>query len=513
MSIASRSSSASDRRILAGPDARSLTGARSSLTRTVSLWGVVAGLALAALATTAAAAASAPLPWRVGGRVAFTVDAAGFPDSAGYVTDVYVRVPASTITLLENDPQGTSQLKLSAELRSSYGAHRQTAEQLIIIAPGDTSGGFGKVVVLRFPTRPGTQKLKVRLEDVLSHKTGIVNAMRSARESGEVSGEFELVRAVKGLDLSDAEFGWESREGEFMTPFERAGRVIVPNPERLYGLLDTDLPVVFSARSADATRGWHARARILDARGQEVASQDTAVGARAQADVAFRFDVSRLPAGGYDLETRAWQEGDATPLQRTARFSVAWRPESWRRSSSEMADLAHFLFDPDDEEHFAAMAPGEQERWLEDFWRKRDPSPETGINEARDAFLKRVDIANERFTRAGIGRGMFSDMGRVYIRYGEPSEELKQVMPAGDETLLQELQELAFDEDRDLGDIQQKGPGGDIRPYEVWVYEGDIPLPLDLDPREPRVERHKKLVFLFVDDRGLGDYRLRYSNE
>jgi len=100
----------------------------------------------------------------------------------------------------------------------------------------------------------------------------------------------------------------------------------------------------------------------------------------------------------------------------------------------------------------------------------------------------------------------------VFIRYGEPSEVLKQVIPAGDNTLSQALSDLAQNEDRPVGDVHQKGPGGDMRPFEVWIYEGDIAPPVDADPREHRAHR-KRLVFLFVDEQGLGQYRLRYSTE
>ena len=104
-------------------------------------------------------------------------------------------------------------------------------------------------------------------------------------------------------------------------------------------------------------------------------------------------------------------------------------------------------------------------------------------------------------------------MGRVYVRYGEPNEVLKQVVPAGDNTLLAVIKELMDTEERPLGEVHQKGPGGDIRPYEVWIYEGEIPVPPDADPKVERNARHRKLVFLFVDEQGTGDYRLRYSTE
>ena len=161
------------------------------------------------------------------------------------------------------------------------------------------------------------------------------------------------------------------------------------------------------------------------------------------------------------------------------------------------------------------MQPGEQERVVTDYWRRRDPTPDTGVNEARETFLKRIDFANRTYGRYGLGKGMFSDMGRVFIRYGEPSEVLKQVIPTQDNTLAEMIRQIAATNTRAMGDVHDKMIGADMRPFEVWIYEGDIPLPVDADPstmNQPRM-RNRRLVFLFVDEQWVGDYRLRYSTE
>src|SRR6185503_8674572 len=107
------------------------------------------------------------------------------------------------------------------------------------------------------------------------------------------------------------------------------------------------------------------------------------------------------------------------------------------------------------EEAFARLQPGEQEAVMEDFWRSRDPDPDTPRNEARDEFLQRVAIANQRYSRPEF-EGVLSDMGRVFARYGEPSEILRQVVPAGDNTLLEAIRELSLTEDRPIGEVHQK---------------------------------------------------------
>jgi GWxTD domain-containing protein len=227
----------------------------------------------------------------------------------------------------------------------------------------------------------------------------------------------------------------------------------------------------------------------------------------------FDFDVSSAPSGGYDLEVRVRQEGDSVTSVRRAHWSAAWSREAWLRNPRDVEDEVHFLLNEDQEEAFAQLDPGEQERYMDEYWSVRDPSPGSAVNEARDDYHRRLNFANRNFGRGNFVRGMFTDMGRTYVRYGEPNEVLHQVVPTGDNTLAEVLRELQLSEDRPIGDVAMKGPGGDQRPFEVWIYEGHIPLPPDADPKVEHPILKRRLLFLFVDDQGIGDYRLRYSNE
>ena len=461
------------------------------------------------------------LPWRVPGRVGFTVDAAAFPDTAGLALEVYVRVPPQTLAHLVRNETGSGKLRLTMRLTSRYGARPQERTQEIPVSPADTVPGFGKVVIVRFVARSGTSRLRVRLEDMQAKKRGLFYAGRKAltgresMESASVEGELEVPTPQAGRDLSGLEFLWTRGPAGGGTAFRRGDHQVLPNPERLFGLLANDLRVEFAARGlAGDERPWHWHARILDAQGAVAAEQDSTSAASRDLSGSVTIDVSTLPAGGYDLEVKAWQEGDAGALMRTAHFSVAWLASSWMLDPSEVDDAVHFLLTSEEENRFAKLHIGERERFLEDFWRRRDPTPDTAENEARTAFLTRIAYANRNFDGPAGADGMFSDMGRVYIRYGEPDEILKQVIPAGDETLERVLVALELSEDRPTGDVHQKGPGGDTRAYEVWLYEGFSSATPDTDPAySDRIRLRHRIVFLFVDEHGYGQYTLRYSTE
>ncbi len=484
--------------------ARSLPGARRLLF----------ALLLTGLTATAASAQRniGPPPWRVGGRMGFTVDTVAEPDTANWTLSVLLRVPPSTLRALARDAGGEARVRATVRLRGNFGAKRYESTQEFAIAAGDTVFGQGKVLRMRFPAGPGPCRVWAKLEDLQSRKRGLVYSARTVTESAVIEGDSEVPIAQARRDMSDVTFLWPD-SAKAGSDFLRAGHLAIPNPERLYGLYAPQLRAGFSARArAGDERPWRWVARVYADSQNVVAQVESTAAAGRWMQSECRFDLSTEPAGGYTLEVKAWQEGDAGALLRRAHFSLGWLPETWLRGAAELTDEAHFLLGGEtEEEDFQLLQPGEQERYMADYWRRRDPTPETAFNEALDGFRSRVVYANQNYTRFGLDRGMFSDMGRTYIRYGEPSEVLRQVVPAGDDDLARVIAELNADEDRPVGVGQKRG---DQRAWEVWVYEGTIPVPVEAEPDDAAHARHRRrLVFLFVDDQGIGNFTLRYSTE
>ena len=64
----------------------------------------------------------------------------------------------------------------------------------------------------------------------------------------------------------------------------------------------------------------------------------------------------------------------------------------------------------------------ERDQFIEAFWQRRDPTPDTVENEFKEEHYRRIAYANEHFA-AGIP-GWKSDRGRMYIMYG-PADEIE----------------------------------------------------------------------------------------
>jgi GWxTD domain-containing protein len=118
----------------------------------------------------------------------------------------------------------------------------------------------------------------------------------------------------------------------------------------------------------------------------------------------------------------------------------------------------------------------EREQFIEAFWRRRDPDPDTEVNEYLEEHYERIAYANQHFA-SGIP-GWKTDRGRIYIMYGPPNE--KETHPTGGE----------YDRPSYEG-----GGSTTTYPFEDWFYR-----------YIPGVGSGIEIEF--VDPTGTGEYRI-----
>ncbi len=141
-------------------------------------------------------------------------------------------------------------------------------------------------------------------------------------------------------------------------------------------------------------------------------------------------DASAKPAG--KDAAAADQKGAASgqpvdPLTRP--LSDKQRKKNERQLYKELSDTDKKWLDEDvrwiitDEEREAFLKLSneeEREQFIEQFWLRRDPTPDTEENEYKEEHYRRIAYANEHFA-SGIP-GWRTDRGRMYIMYGPPDE-------------------------------------------------------------------------------------------
>jgi GWxTD domain-containing protein len=139
----------------------------------------------------------------------------------------------------------------------------------------------------------------------------------------------------------------------------------------------------------------------------------------------------------------------------------------------------------------------ERDQFIENFWLRRDPTPDTAENEYKEEHYRRIAYANEHFA-AGMP-GWKTDRGRIYIMYGAPDSI----------------------DSHPMGGPYQRSPeegGGQTEtfPFEVWRYRYLEGIGQEIETEfvddcgcgayEMTLDRSKKDALLHVPNAGLTTY-------
>jgi GWxTD domain-containing protein len=97
------------------------------------------------------------------------------------------------------------------------------------------------------------------------------------------------------------------------------------------------------------------------------------------------------------------------------------KPELKRAYKDWLEKDVPYIITDEERKAFKKLATDEErEQFIEQFWRRRDPDPDTEENEYRELYYERIAYANEHFTS---GRpGWMTDRGRIYIKFGKADE-------------------------------------------------------------------------------------------
>ncbi len=90
----------------------------------------------------------------------------------------------------------------------------------------------------------------------------------------------------------------------------------------------------------------------------------------------------------------------------------------WKKWLNE--DVTYIITDEERKAFKQLNTDEEREQFVEQFWLRRDPTPDTVENEYKEEHYRRIAYANERYA-SGIP-GWKSDRGRIYITFGPPDE-------------------------------------------------------------------------------------------
>jgi len=136
--------------------------------------------------------------------------------------------------------------------------------------------------------------------------------------------------------------------------------------------------------------------------GQQAAATDAAAQAKPASDAV-------------DPLTRPVNEKQRKKNERAFKQEVSKVYKKWLEE-----DVVYIITDEERAAFKQLSNDEERDNFIEAFWQRRDPTPDTEENEYKEEHYQRIAYANEHFA-AGVP-GWKTDRGRIYIVFGKPDE-------------------------------------------------------------------------------------------
>jgi GWxTD domain-containing protein len=485
----------------------------------------------------------ADIPSASRGDIVFYADVVTFYQGEGVnVEEIYCVVPNDQVKFVEEDGLLTGKLRYVAEIADGNGDIVGSSENTVEVTAASAEDAEDRTVVQvlqsSISVAPGRYTATVILEDLNALKRELISFLLKKYKSGEVqvlidSKDF----GEEQFAISDIEFARGLRRVN-NGAFHKSGFEIIPNAPRRYGLLLPELAIFFELYNLSAATDCDqvvATYAITNRMGGEIFRSEKTLSLQGEKSASTAlFDVTSLSSGSY-LLALSISDTTGTALARSERrFDVAWSPLSWGRYEHEMLGDMEYVLTEDEMGRFRTLSSGEQEKFLEGFWKDIDPTPGTMENEARTEHYRRVSYADRHFGSTHT-RGALTDRGRLYVKYGQPDDiqsyysdyefvqGTRHIEGAENPIPTDPFSRLgikagsgeagSWDQAGSDADQHAEQIGGSTvhgKAYEIWSYDG---AGLPVRRLSKRVPSSAKVLFIFVDERGYGEYKLVYSTE
>jgi GWxTD domain-containing protein len=284
--------------------------------------------------------------------------------------------------------------------------------------------------------------------------TGIVKDLNNEEHVDSVEVDFKLdALPVEEIVLSDIQLASSIKriQKDPDNVFYKNGLEVMPHPSRLYG---ENLPMLFyyvecynltqidtghgdnyytfcyiSQKQADADKPLLKRKQVK----KLVNESSVEIGAMNIASLqtgSYYFNFSITDSTGEPVTNRSKkiyifnkssqrvQTGSVSP---DSLFNMSQFAGMNEDEVKQELELISYIMTPDERKILKEMETSKSEQeFLFNFWYRRDRDKQTSMNNFRNLYLERVNIANEKYKEMSRD-GWKTDMGRVFILYGEAS--------------------------------------------------------------------------------------------
>ncbi|MEE9552760.1 MAG: GWxTD domain-containing protein [candidate division Zixibacteria bacterium] len=267
------------------------------------------------------------------------------------------------------------------------------------------------------------------------------------KKKGTTSFNMNVPRyGADSLNLSSLQLAYEASL-DSVGRFVKAGYKVLPNPS---GRFSQDKNAVYIYAEAynldtspDSDSLYEINIDIFDINGRTVKSITPANYKKpgSSAVILTGFSIATLPRDFYIVRLTLIDQGRT--VSREKRFAVVASRERLRlemlqavlnefpqankiedeENAGKFRDDIYLIATPDELKLYDSLNLEGKQNFQREFWGSRDPDFDTPENEYKYEHYRRIKYSDDHFGQyRGYIRGWQTDMGRIYIRHGEPSE-------------------------------------------------------------------------------------------
>ena len=446
-----------------------------------------------AVSDTTAIADPSLIPANSTGDLDFAMDVGGFKGVDGQTyTELYLLLRPSQFTLAEQKNKiykGEFQIAVTIYDREEMAVHQVTeqrvyeTDQPVLISRSGQERVMMDLIAVSLD--PGTYRAEVLLSDLNSEIEGVCSKPFVADPYSETR-----------FAISDVQFSTKVQVDSTTHRFTKNGLLVLPNPARTFEKW-VELPSDSTYKPkimyfyfeiynfADRPDGESSTydinyAVISHASGRKfpMPAQKNLVKPGSSGMKVLALDFSTFPQDIYTLELTVRDNVTGETVTRQRIFEVVQPPPPpppvtvlTEEQAERGYKMLKVIASKRDLNVYKKLDLVGKTEFLINYWKSRDPTPDTPENEFMIVF-------NEQFSFAEYQLGgADSDMGRVFMKYGE-AEEIER---------------------------HDNEPG--MKPYIIWYYTSGSGIQSDAS----RQMEGGRDFFVFGDQGGFGRYRLLHS--
>jgi GWxTD domain-containing protein len=141
--------------------------------------------------------------------------------------------------------------------------------------------------------------------------------------------------------------------------------------------------------------------------------------------LAASFGVARSSYAQGEAQGQQSPQADQNSAKKSAKQKAKSDKELRKELDSQyrkwLDEDVVYIISPEERSAFLHLATNEErEQFIEQFWQRRNPDPDSADNSFKEEHYRRIAYANEHYS-SGIP-GWKADRGRIYIMWGPPDE-------------------------------------------------------------------------------------------